>query len=54
VVIVEGLRSKDSAEGVARKIRHPRRPFEIDGHTLNVSASIGVTCWPRTATTRRT
>ena len=47
VVIVEGLRSKDSAEGVARKIPGTlAAPFEIDGHTLNVSASIGVTCWP--------
>jgi diguanylate cyclase (GGDEF)-like protein/PAS domain S-box-containing protein len=47
VVIVEGLRSRDSAEGVARKIPLAlAAPFEIDGHTLNVSASIGVTCWP--------
>ncbi|HET7763622.1 MAG TPA: EAL domain-containing protein [Burkholderiales bacterium] len=47
VVIVEGLRSRDSAEAVARKIPAAlAAPFDIDGHTLNVSASIGVTCWP--------
>jgi diguanylate cyclase (GGDEF)-like protein/PAS domain S-box-containing protein len=47
VVIVEGLRSKDAVEGVARKIPAAlAAPFDIDGHTLNVSASLGVTCWP--------
>jgi diguanylate cyclase (GGDEF)-like protein/PAS domain S-box-containing protein len=47
VVIVEGLRSKESAEAVARKIPAAlAAPFDIDGNTLNVSASIGVTCWP--------
>jgi diguanylate cyclase (GGDEF)-like protein/PAS domain S-box-containing protein len=47
VVILEGLRSKDAAEGVARKIPSAlAAPFDIDGHTLNVSASMGVTCWP--------
>jgi diguanylate cyclase (GGDEF)-like protein/PAS domain S-box-containing protein len=47
VVIVEGLRSRDSAEAVARKIPAAlAAPFDIDGHTLNVSASTGVTCWP--------
>jgi diguanylate cyclase (GGDEF)-like protein/PAS domain S-box-containing protein len=47
VLVVEGLRSKEGAEGVARKIPAAlAAPFEIDGHTLNVSASIGVTCWP--------
>ena len=47
VVIVEGLRSRDSAEAVSRKIPAAlAAPFDIDGHTLNVSASIGVTCWP--------
>jgi len=47
VVIVEGLRSKDAIEGVARKIPAAlAAPFDIDGHTLNVSASLGVTCWP--------
>jgi diguanylate cyclase (GGDEF)-like protein/PAS domain S-box-containing protein len=47
VVIVESLRAKDSVEGVARKIPAAlAAPFDIDGHTLNVSASTGVTCWP--------
>jgi diguanylate cyclase (GGDEF)-like protein len=47
VVIVEGLRSRDAAESVARKIPAAlAAPFDVDGHTLNVSASIGVTCWP--------
>ena len=47
VVIVEGLRTKDAAEGVARKIPAALSgPFDVEGHTLNVSASIGVTCWP--------
>jgi predicted signal transduction protein with EAL and GGDEF domain len=32
---------------VARKIPGAlAAPFDIEGHTLNVSASIGVTCWP--------
>ncbi|HTQ76002.1 MAG TPA: EAL domain-containing protein [Burkholderiales bacterium] len=47
VVVVEGLRSREAAEGVARKIPAAlAAPFDVDGHTLNVSASIGVTCWP--------
>ena len=47
VVVVEGLRSKDAAEGIARKIPSTlAAPFDIDGHTLNISASTGVTCWP--------
>jgi diguanylate cyclase (GGDEF)-like protein/PAS domain S-box-containing protein len=47
VVVVENLRSREAAEGVARKIPAAlAAPFDVDGHTLNVSASIGVTCWP--------
>jgi diguanylate cyclase (GGDEF)-like protein len=47
VVIIEGLRSRESAEVVARKIPAAlAAPFDVDGHALNVSASIGVTCWP--------
>ena len=47
VVVVEGLRSKDAAETVARKIPGVLADsFDVDGHILNVSASIGVTCWP--------
>jgi diguanylate cyclase (GGDEF)-like protein/PAS domain S-box-containing protein len=47
VVIVEGLRSKATAEVIARKIPAAlTAPFDIDGHRLNVSASIGVTSWP--------
>lgn len=46
-VILPGLPHPDAADGVARKfIECCTQPFEIDGHELNVTASIGIGIYP--------
>ena len=43
VVLVEGLERQSDLERLARRItRSLRQPLEVDGHTLAVSASVGI------------
>ncbi|WP_018412430.1 diguanylate cyclase domain-containing protein [Methyloversatilis thermotolerans] len=47
VVLIPELRRRDDADAVADKIRTALAlPVDIDGHTLQVGASIGVALWP--------
>lgn len=45
VVLLHGLREPSNAEAIAGKIVEvARQPFTVEGHTLNVGASVGVAC----------
>jgi len=47
VAVIEDLRSQDDAVAIAQSILAGlARPFEIEGHVLHVSASIGIACFP--------
>lgn len=47
VVLLASLKHDQDAQEVAEKIRHSLNlPFEISGHTLNISSSIGVAIYP--------
>jgi diguanylate cyclase (GGDEF)-like protein len=47
VLVAYGLRSPDAAAGVARKILSGlATPLLVDGHTINMAASIGVSIYP--------
>jgi diguanylate cyclase (GGDEF)-like protein len=55
VVIVEPTDDAAEVDGVARKILAAlAAPFEVDGHQLHMSASIGVSLYPRDARDART
>ena len=55
VVTLEGLQHAEDAAQVASKIiKALGRPFEIAGHTLNTSCSIGITIFPLDADDDRT
>ncbi len=48
VVVLPGLRSKEDAVGVAHKVVEAlREPFVTAGNTLSVTASVGVSFYPR-------
>ena len=47
VVLLASLKVDQDAQDVAEKVRHALNlPFEISGHTLNISSSIGVAIYP--------
>ena len=47
VVLLPAIAADDDAGMVAEKIRHAiSRPFELSGHTLNLSTSIGIAIFP--------
>ena len=47
VVLLASLTQDHDAHEVAEKIRHALNlPFEISGHTLNISSSIGIALYP--------
>jgi diguanylate cyclase len=47
VVLLASLKHDQDAQEVAEKIRHSLNlPFQISGHTLNISSSIGVAIYP--------
>ena len=47
VVLLASLKVDQDAQDVAEKVRHSLNlPFEISGHTLNISSSIGVALYP--------
>jgi len=47
VVLLPSLKQDQDAQEVAEKIRHALNlPFELSGHTLNISSSIGVAIYP--------
>ena len=47
VVLLASLKVDQDAQEVAEKVRHALNlPFEISGHTLNISSSIGVAIYP--------
>ena len=48
ILILCGLDTRDAAAQVAQRVTHALdEPFDIDGHTLSTSASIGVALAPR-------
>jgi diguanylate cyclase (GGDEF)-like protein len=55
VVTLEGLQqAEDAAQVAAKIIKALARPFEIAGHTLNTSCSIGISIFPLDAEDDRT
>jgi diguanylate cyclase (GGDEF)-like protein/PAS domain S-box-containing protein len=54
VVTLEGLQqAEDAAQVAAKIIKALSRPFEISGHTLNTSCSIGISIFPLDAEDER-
>jgi len=50
-LIVKNIHSKESVQALAEKIRKKiQQPLEIDGHTLQLSTSIGITLYPEDGT----
>jgi diguanylate cyclase (GGDEF)-like protein/PAS domain S-box-containing protein len=51
VVLLPSIKTEADAEEVAEKIRHALNlPFEISGHMLNISSSIGLAIYPEHGT----
>lgn len=55
VVLLPSIESTQAAQLVAEKIRHALcQPFEISGHSLCISTSIGIASYPEHGTTENT
>ncbi len=55
VVVLEDLPDEDAPEHVARKILDEvRRPFQIEGHEIHVSGSLGLALYPEDGTDSET
>ena len=47
ILVVSDVQNKEGINVLVRKIReHINQPFTVDGHVLNISCSIGISCYP--------
>lgn len=54
VVLLSSLKEDQDAQDVAEKIRHALNiPFQLSGHTLHISSSIGVAIYPEHGTNEK-